>query len=194
MKTKILLFFLGVLILAQMQIYMQIREKNEKTWTKALNELTYRITNQKNEIISTEQAVLRMEKDKESIPQTILDGVKDPEGKFLEFMDYLDRSELSSLDGSYEISADPVIKSQPVPLQQTDFHIQFQFANAKKLESILGYLLEKQRDYPLKVNRLNITRVPGKKPKADLEVSLLLPAKILNSETNKDSGGESIGG
>ena len=141
-----------------------------------------------------------MEKGKKSIPETILKGVEDPEGKFLMFMDYLDKSELGNMSGSYDISAEPLIKNTPVPLQQTDFHLQFQFEDVTKLEMVLSYLLDQKGektgypDYPLKVNRLKIERVPGSKPKVDLDVSLLLPAQIEDSDTNQHIGSGSIGG
>ena len=33
------------------------------------------------------------------------------------------------MQGSYDIAAKPTIKYEPVPLQKTDFEIQFQFIN-----------------------------------------------------------------
>lgn len=194
MKVKIFIFFIGLLVLSQMLLYARILDQNEQKWKAALKEIDIRITNHKNDIVSTQQAVKTMELNKNTIPTAILEGVEDPERKFLQFMDYLDNSELGSMEGSYDISAKPIIKSKPVPLQQTDFAIQFQFINAAKLESVLGYLLDQQRDYPLKVSRLEIRRVPGQKPKVDLDVSLLLPAKILGSQMTQDTGGKTIDG
>lgn len=194
MKYRIFLFFIGVLVLSQMLMYARMLDNNEQKWKAALREIDGHITNHRNEIVAAQLAVQTMEKNMKTIPNAILEGVADPEKKFLQFMDYLDNSELGSMEGSYDIAAKPIIKAKPVPLQQTDFAIQFQFINAQKLESVLGYFLDQQRDYPLKVNRLEIRRVPGNKPKVNLDVSLLLPAKILSPEVNQGSGSKSIGG
>ena len=194
MKVKIFLFIIGVLALTQMLLYSRLLDDNEEKWNAALKDVDSQITNHKNDTISTQLVVRSMGKNIKTIPTAILEGVADPEKKFLQFMDYLDNSELGSMKGSYKISAKPIIKYKPVPLQQTDFAIQFQFVNAQKLESVLGYFLDQQRDYPLKVNRLEIMRVPGNIPKVNLDVSLLLPAKILGSEVNPNKGSKSIDG
>ncbi len=194
MKLKIFLFFIGLLILTQMVLYASLLDKNDQKWKAAVGEIDLYITNHKNDIITTQLTVHAMEREKETVPTTILEGVADPEKKFLEFMDYLDNSQLGPMEGSYDISAKPIIKSKPVPLQQTDFAIRFEFSDAQKLESVFAYLLEQQRDYPLKVNRLEILRVPGNKPKVNLDVSLLLPAKILGSEFKNNTGSASSGG
>ena len=194
MRFKIFIFLIGVLALSQMIMYAQILKKNDQQWNAALKDIDARITNHKNDIINTEQQVKKMEKNKSNVPTAIIEGVKDPETKFLQFMDYLENSELGSMEGSYHIAAKPTIKYKPVPLQKTDFEIQFQFFNAAKLESVLGYLLDQQQEYPLKVNRLEIKRVPKKKPEVYLDVSLLLPAKIQDSQLKQDTGSKSIGG
>lgn len=194
MWFKLTLFLIGLLALSQMLLYSQILEDNNAKWAAAFKEIDVRITNHKNDLIRTDQEVKFMVRNKNTIPVAILEGVEDPENKFLQFMDYLDNSELGSMQGSYDIAAKPTIKAKPVPLQKTDFAIQFQFINPKKLESVLGYLLNQQREYPLKVNLLEIKRVPGGKPKVNLDVSLLLPAKILDSQVKQNSGGKTIGG
>ncbi len=194
MKLKIFLFFIGALVLTQMLLYARMLDHNDQKWKAALREIDGHITNHRNDIVATQLSVQAMEKNMKTIPTAIIEGVADPEKKFLEFMDYLDNSELGYMEGSYDISAKPIIKSKPVPLQQTDFAIHFEFINAQKLESVLGYFLDQQRDYPLKVNRLEIIRVPGNKPKVNLDVSLLLPAKILDSQVNQNTGSKSIGG
>lgn len=194
MRFKIFIFLLGVLALSQMIMYAQILKKNDQQWNAALKEIDARITNHKNDIINAEQQVKIMERNKSNVPAAILEGVTDPETKFLQFMDYLENSELGSMEGSYHIAAKPIIKYKPVPLQKTDFEIQFEFFNAAKLESVLGYFLDQQQDYPLKVNRLEIKRVPKNKPGVYLDVSLLLPAKIQDPQLKQDTGSKSIGG
>ena len=194
MRVKLFIFLVGVLALSQMIIYAQILKKNNQQWDAALKDIDIRITNHKNDIINAQQQVKVMERNKRNVPIAIIEGVKDPEKKFLQFMDYLDNSELGSMLGSYNIAAKPTIKYQPVPLQKTDFVIQFQFINPMKLESVLGYLLDQQQEYPLKVNRLGIKRVPKNKPQVYLDVSLLLPAKIQDSQLKQDTGSKAIGG
>lgn len=194
MKLKIFIFFIGALAFTQMLLYARMLDHNDQEWKAALKEIDGRITNHKNDIVDTQLSVQVMEKNMKTVPTAIIEGVADPEKKFLEFMDYLENSELKYMEGSYDISAEPFIKKEPVPLQQTDFAIQFEFKNAQKLESVLGYLLDEQRDFPLKVNRLEIRRVPGNKPKVNLDVSLMLPAKILDSQVNQNTGSKSIGG
>ena len=194
MRVKLFIFLVGVLALSQMIIYAQILKKNNQQWDAALKDIDIRITNHKNDIINAQQQVKVMERNKRNVPIAIIEGVKDPEKKFLQFMDYLDNSGLGSMLGSYNIAAKPTIKYQPVPLQKTDFVIQFQFINPMKLESVLGYLLDQQQEYPLKVNRLEIKRVPKNKPQVYLDVSLLLPAKIQDSQLKQDTGSKAIGG
>lgn len=193
MKIKLFLFLIGVLILAQMIMYKQLVDQNDQKWKAAFEEITNDITTRQNEMLTTQLIVQKMTKEKGTIPDTILEGVADPEKKFLEFMDYLDNSQLGSMEGAYKFSPEPIIKYKPVPLQQTDFTIQFTFLDAKRLESVFGYLLEQQRDYPLKINRLVIRRVPGNKPKVTLDVSLLLPAKIVGAEDKNNTGSASSG-
>lgn len=192
MKLKIFIIFISVLTLSQIYLYKEMLESNEQKWKIAIKELDGQISIRNNDIVATELSIQVMKKNMETIPDTIIKGVEDPEKKYLDFLDYIDKSELESMQGSYAISAKPIIKYKPVPLQQTDFAIQFQFMNAQKLESVFGYLLDQQRDYPLKVNRLEIVRVPGNKPKVNLDVSLLLPAKIIGSPVSQDVGRKSI--
>ncbi len=194
MLVKSSFFLVGVLIFIQMILYAQLREKNDQTWSTALKNIEARITDHQNNIITDKQKIKKMERTKSNVPIAILEGVKDPEKKFLQFMDYLDNSELASMQGTYTIASKPTIKYRPVPLQKTDFAIRFEFINAKKLESVLGYLLNQQQEYPLKVNRLEIQRVPKSKPQVYLEVSLLLPAKIQDSQAKQDTGSNEIGG
>ena len=195
MHVKSAFFLVGVMIFVQMVLFAQLMEKNDQKWNIALKDIDARITNHQNTIIEVEREIAIMEKNKRNVPSAIIEGVKDPEKKFLQFMDYLENSELANMEGTYKVSSKPTIKYRPVPLQKTDFTIQFQFINAKKMETVLGYLLDQQKEYPLKVNRLEIQRIPKKKPQVYLEVSLLLPAKIQDSPMqNDDTGRKSIGG
>ena len=99
MRLKLFLFLVGVLALSQVILYAQVLKKNDQKWDAALKNIDARITNHKNDIIVAEQQVNVMEKNKSNVPQAILEGVKDPEKKFLEFMDYLDNSELGTHAG-----------------------------------------------------------------------------------------------
>lgn len=194
MRVKSAFFLVGIMILIQMSLYMRLMEHNDQKWTAALKNIDARITNHHNDIITAKQEIKIMEKNKDNVPIAILEGVKDPEKKFLQFMDYLDNSEIRSLQGTYKVAANPTIELRPVPLQKTDFIIQFQFESVAKLESVLNYLLEDQQEYPLKVSRLEIQRVAKKKPQVYLEVSLLLPAVIKDSKMIQHTGSKAIGG
>lgn len=193
MRVKLFLFLVGVLVLTQMLLYTQILIKNDLQLKTALKEIEVAITLHQDDIIRVGQSVKIMERNKRNVPVAILEGVQDPEKKFLDFMDYLDNSELGTMQGSYNIVKKPTIESKPVPLQKTDFTIQFQFLNPSKLESVLGYLLSQQQDYPLRVNMLEIKRVPNNKPQVYLDVSLLLPAKLQGLQKNNSTGGKEIG-
>ncbi len=193
MLGKLFLFLVGVLALIQLLIYNQILQRNDQLWRAALKEIDTNLTMHQNDIIRVQQSVTVMKKNMDNIPTTILEGVKDPEKKFLDFMDYLENSEIGSMHGSYKIVNTPTIKYKPVPLQKTDFALQFQFGNPEKLESILGYLLNQQQEYPLHVNRLEIKRIPGSEPRVFLDVSLLLPAKLQGLQKNNVTGSQAIG-
>ena len=194
MRVKLFIFLLGVLLLTQMILFLQLYKENERKWEAALKDLDARITAHQSEIIETERRVKAMENALGNVPDAIRKGVEDPEKNFLKFMDYLDNSELSLMHGSYDISSEPTIIYKPVPLQKTDFFIQFEFENPRRLESVLGYLLNQQQDYPLNVNRLEITRRAGHKPLVELEISLLLPPKIDQEASSLHKKGGAHGG
>ncbi len=178
MRAKILFLLAGVLVLVQIILYTQIRQSNMRVWTREQKNLDNLIKQQHDRILQARTEVSRLEKIKNNIPQAILDGVEDPESKFVGFMDYISHSSLYAMNGSFSISEKQTIKYKPVPLQETEFEFQFSFISPEKLEEFFDYLLNRQKEYPLKVRLLDIKRVPAGPPRVYLRVSLLLPAKI----------------
>jgi len=185
MRAKLLTLLLGVLVLTQIILYTQIKKSNIEIWNRAQKNLEDRIKEQNDRIVQAKTEVSRLQKIKDNVPKAILEGVEDPESKFVGFMDYISRSILYEMNGSFSITEKQTIKYKPVPLQETEFEFQFSFTSPEKLEAFFDYLLNQQKEYPLKVRLLDIKRVPAGPPQVYLRVSLLLPAKI------KSNGGKS---
>ena len=112
-----------------------------------------------------------------SIPTNIRSGFEDPEGQFVSFMDYMNESDLKEMNGTLAISQMQTFKVDPVPLQETQFDIEFDIKTTRQLENFLDHLLIKRR-FSLNVQQLVISRVERQSPHVILKVALLLPAKI----------------
>ncbi len=178
MRAKIIILLLGILVFIQIVLYTQIRKSNIDVWNQAIKQLDLRINTRENEIVEARKEVKRLQKIKDNVPKAVLEGVEDPEKKFVDFMDFLNRSNLKDMKGTFSIAAKPTIKYEPVPLQETEFELKFQFVSPKEIEKFFDYLMGRQQDYPLIVRLLQIQRVPGQPPQVTMRLALLLPAKI----------------
>lgn len=183
MRAKIIVLLLGVLVFIQIILYTQIRKSNIDVWNQAIKQIDLRINTRENEIVEAEKEVKRLKKIKDKVPRAILEGVEDPEKKFVDFMDYLNKSNLKDMDGTFSIAAKPTIKYEPVPLQETEFEITFRFSSPKEIETFFDYLMGRQQDYPLMVRKLEIKRIPGQLPQVIMRIALMLPAKIKTGTT-----------
>ena len=112
-----------------------------------------------------------------SIPETILEGFEDPDRQFVDFMDYVNASNLKKMKGNISISQMQTYKDNPVPLQESRFEINFTMEKTQELEEFLDYLLVRGK-YPLNVLKFEINRIPKQYPVVNLQVALLLPARI----------------
>jgi len=136
-----------------------------------------KLDHKKREKLTLEQNKKKMETELGFIPETILNGFEDPELQFVDFMDYINSSNLSKLSGSFAISQMQTFKERPVPLQETKFEFEFDIKSMEQLEQFLDYLFIKGK-YPLNVERIEIKRIPKQYPHVFIAVALLLPAKI----------------
>ncbi len=177
MKTKVFSIVVGLLAIYVILHLIVIRKGNIIKVDKQSVVIENELRNNENERLMLTQEKKDMEAALGSIPKTILEGFEDPERQFVEFMDYINASELKKMKGALAISQMQTFKESPVPLQETQFEIDFYIKSTRQLERFLEYLLIKGK-YPLDVQRLEIKRMPEHYPHVFLKLALLLPAKI----------------
>jgi hypothetical protein len=176
-KTRI--FFLVVALLALYVIVhlIVLRKGNIARVDKQNAAIEFRVRDSQSQKLNLIQEKNNLATALESIPETIREGSSDPEREFVQFMNYINKSELSQMQGSVAISDMQTFKTSPVPLQETQFEFEFEMKSTQQLEKFLDYFLKKWK-YPLDVQHLEIKRVSGHYPHVFLKVGLLLPAKI----------------
>lgn len=178
MKRKIFFIVAGLLALYTILHLIAIRKGNAARVEKQSAIVDRMLRENEAEKQTLRQEKKDMENILGSIPKTILEGFEDPERKFVDFMEYINNSDLKKMSGSIAISQMQTFKGRPVPLQETQFEFEFDIQSTRQLEKFLGYLLVDQKIYPLDVQRLEIKRIPEHYPHVFLKAALLLPAKI----------------
>lgn len=177
MKRKIAYIVACLLLLYVVIHLIVIRKGNTARIEKQSIVIDRMLRENESEKLTLQQEKKDMESILGSIPKTILEGFEDPELQFVDFMDYINASNLKKMNGSIAISQMQTFKERPVPLQETQFEFEFDIKSTKQLERFLDYLLIKGK-YPLSVERLEIKRIPEHYPHVFLKVALMLPAKI----------------
>ncbi len=177
MKTKIFFLVLALLTLYVVIHLIIIRTGNIDKVDKQIVRIDKKLLENRAEKTELMKKKKEMEATLASIPATIIEGFEDPERQFVDFMDYIDSSQLKNMEGSIVISQMQTFKEHPVPLQESQFEITFNIKSARQLEEFLDYLLIKSK-YPLNVQRFEISRIPQQYPRVFLKVALLLPATI----------------
>ncbi|RZB36048.1 MAG: hypothetical protein SRB2_02553 [Desulfobacteraceae bacterium Eth-SRB2] len=177
MKRKIFFMVLGVLGLYVVIHIIIIRKGNIANVNTQISMIEHRLQENK----SLKRKLMQEKEDIEttlvSVPENILEGFEDPEREFVDFMDYINDSNLKKMQSSIAIPQMQTYKERPVPLQESRFEFNFKIKSTQELEEFLDYLMIKGK-YPLSVQQLEITRIPQQYPHVFLEVALLLPAKI----------------
>ncbi|MBW2369697.1 MAG: hypothetical protein JRH15_17640 [Deltaproteobacteria bacterium] len=177
MKSKIFTIVVGLLALYVILHLIVMRKGNVVRVERQSGVIERKLGQNDKDKKKLMREKVKMEKILASIPTTILEGFADPERQFVDFMDYIENSDLKKMKGSVAISQMQTFKDNPVPLQETQFEFNFNIQSTRRLEQFLEYLLIKGK-YPLNVQRLEIKRNPEKLPHVFLKVALLLPAKI----------------
>ena len=177
MKNKIFFIVMGLLALFVVIYLIDIRKSSITRVDKKSTMIDQKLDQKKREKLILEQKKKNMETELGLIPETILNGFEDPERQFVDFMDYINSSNLSKLNGSVAISQMQTFKERPVPLQETKFEFELDIKSMEQLEQFLDYLFIKGK-YPLNVERIEVKRIPKKYPHVSIAVALLLPAKI----------------
>jgi hypothetical protein len=176
MKFKIFTLALSLLVLFAVIHLISLRNENQIEVDRRFTLVEHALRTSMNERVELQRKKTEIEKALTKIPKTIREGFTDPERQFVEFMDYINASDLKKMHGALAITQMQTFKESPVPLQESRFEIQFTIESTRQLESFLEYLLKGK--YPLSVQQLEIKRVPQKHPQVLLKVALLLPAKI----------------
>ncbi len=177
MKAKIFSIVLGLLVLFVIVELINIRIENVRNLDKQIQVIEQAILSTNSEKLALIREGRSIEAALASIPREILKGSEDPERQFVQFMDYINASDLKNMGGAISITQLPTYKSSPVPLEETRFEITLPMKTTRQLEAFLKYLLM-QKDYPIKVEQLEIKRVPKKLPQVSLKAALLLPARM----------------
>ncbi|MCU0615421.1 MAG: hypothetical protein MUD09_10160 [Desulfobacterales bacterium] len=173
-------FFLIVMALLTLYVIINIIMIRKGDITRVNNQIMLterRLQEKMSEKIQLAQEKKHMETTLLSIPQTILEGFEDPDRQFVDFMDYVNGSNLKKMQGEIFISQMQTYKDDPVPLQESRFEFKFTMEKTRQLEEFLDYLLVKGK-YPVNVEQFEIKRIPQQYPLVTLQVALLLPAKI----------------
>jgi hypothetical protein len=176
MKVKIFSVAMSLLVLYAVLHLIVIRKDNLKEVDRQNVVIQQELRKNEAERLDLQKKKSEIERSLSKIPKTIKEGFADPERQFVEFMDYINASDLKKMHGSLAITQMQTFKESPVPLQETRFEIQFTIESTRQLESFLEYLLKGK--YPLNVQQLEIKRIPQQLPHVLLKVALLLPAKI----------------
>jgi hypothetical protein len=172
-----LLIIIGLLILAQILFFGSTQKDNTKILDRAIANVEDKIRQ-----LRTEESDLKRQEKKliqivETIPPNLLVGFEDPETGFVEFMDYLQSPALEEVESGINIRSAQKFRDTPVPLHESQFDFDFHFLHTYEAESFLHYLIS-QKDHPLEIKSLRITRTPKGKPTGEILVSLVIPAKI----------------
>lgn len=195
MKRKIFFIVLALLTLYVIINIIMIRKGDIAKVNNQIMLTEKRLQEKESEKIQLAQEKKHMETTLLSIPQTILEGFEDPDRQFVDFMDYVNRSNLKKMQGDIIISQMQTYKDDPVPLQESRFEFKFTMEKTRQLEEFLDYLLVKGK-YPVNVEQFEIKRIPQQYPLVTLQVALLLPAKIdlpqLTQETPNPSPNPSL--
>ena len=176
MRVKTIIFFIGVLIFAQIVFYNYIQKGNIELIDQKAEEFQRRINGLETE---KSASLLRIERLKDvinSFPPEILSGFKDPEKKFVGFLDYLQSPVLEDVDAKVSLKGMQKYSEAPVPLHKTIVGIKFKFLKTYEAEKFLNYILT-QKEFPLQVKELKAKRIGGGKSDGSLTVALLIPAK-----------------
>ena len=107
----------------------------------------------------------------------LMTGFEDPEKGLVKFLDYLSRSFLEKVNAKVRIQNTNVSKTQPIPLQQSSFMIDFDFLYTHEIENFLKIIFL-QDQYPVKVKTAKIFRQNKQRTKAEVTFDLLIPANL----------------
>ena len=188
MIFKPVVFIVGVLIFSQIMFYNYTENSNIELVNQKITQLNVNIEQLEAEKSNLLNKFRELKEIIETIPPSLLMGFEDPETGFVEFLDYLQTPLLKEVGGEISLRDTQKFKDYPVPLHESNFSFRFNFINTYEAENFLNYLLL-QKQYPLQVKSLRISRGKEHEAEGTLNVSLLIPAKLqLPSSPQKKEG------
>jgi len=189
MKFKPVILIIGILVFAQIMFYNHAEKNNIKIIDRKITRLDGTIRQlsvEKTDLINKFNGLKEIIA---TIPPYLLMGFEDPETGFVEFLDYLQTPLLQKVEGEISLRETQKFKEQPVPLHESKFAFKFNFFQTYEAEKFFNYLLL-QKQFPLQVKSLKITRSGENKADGNLIVSLLIPAKLQLSSLSQEKEGQ----
>ena len=179
MRVQFIVTFIGILVVTHLFSYVYIQKRTIQTvrersagFEKQIDRVKLHKQNDEKKLHSL-IAVLN------SLKHWLNTGFKDPETGFVRFLDFVDISFLDKVNAKFFLKNAQKFQKTPVPLQMSSFEVQFDFLHTHEIEKFFQKLLL-QHKYPLKVNSVEIHRMPNERTNSNVSMDLLLPVSLIN--------------
>jgi hypothetical protein len=176
MKFKIGFIVVAILALVQVVVYGYIVKGTIETVEQDNSQLERQISSQRAQVNQLRQEVQRLEKMVAKVPPDFLAEYEDPESGFMEFLNFINAPLIKQDNVKVSMRRSPSFKSQPIPHFESGFSFSFSFLQNQEAEKVLNFLMH-QNQFPLKLKTLNLKGSGKEKVNADLNISLLIPAR-----------------
>lgn len=177
---KYIILTLAILVFAQILFY-------NKGLTDTINQ-----ANQAKAIQESEFAQLRAEKEKltaelrrheaelpgliSSLPDFMLKGYQDPEGRTVALIDHLESSLAPESGIAYVISKNYALKNEPIPVYEGDLSFSFSFTQLYEAEGFFKTINQNMQHYPFLVRGIELKRDGGFKTNGTIRAAYVIPA------------------
>jgi len=179
--VKIILIFIGILVLVQLVFFNMARSKNMANVQKEGVQLRQVVSDL---TIEKEYLQKRLDELKEqygqvvsSVPRRILDGYEDQEQMLAGFLDYAGALEIKGVEAKVTLKGERRFIEKPVPVFKHDLMFDFSFKHLPDAEEFLSKLLG-QAYYPLVVQSFDLHIIGQQKIAGKMDVTLHIPARL----------------
>ena len=183
MQTKYILFFIAVLLGVHLFFYNLTENSAVKKLELRTRQFESQVDRLKIKKKKVDKKLASIVVVVNSLKPWLNTGFKDPEKGLVKFLDFLKPSLLSDVNANIKIIGDTRFYKTPVPLNKTNFQLQFEFLHPHEAELFLKELFM-QHDYPLKVRAADVERRAGEKTEVNLNIDLLLPSGLMDFDLN----------
>lgn len=177
MKLKLVLIMVGILMLTLLLAFGRIQTENVALIKEDVRRLDDEITKNGGELAAKSRELSRLKLTVQSIPADILTGFGDPETEFVGFLDFLNGPMMQKVAGVLSIEQTPTFTSNPIPLHETKFNMQFSVLRPEDAEEFFHFLL-RQRRYPVQLNTLRLSGSDDAKVNGELSFTFKVPARL----------------